>query len=105
MATFMVRPMGTVVLKTTCATPSTLDTSMYVVKELNIVGSRCGPFPEAIKLLESGSLPVSQYISAVFPLEEAQQAVALAKTKGCLKVQIAIASSELPAVGLRMPES
>merc|ERR1711912_202579 len=76
LATSLVMPMGTVVLKTTCAAPACgLNTSMYVAKEINIVGSRCGPFPEAIRLMESGNLGVSKYVSAVFPLAEASKAL------------------------------
>lgn len=101
MATCLVVPMGTVVLKTTCATPSTLNTSLYVVKEISLVGSRCGPFPEAIRLLEGQDFDVRKYISAVFPLAEAAEAVALARSKGSLKVQLAVASSEMEAVSRR----
>lgn len=103
LATQLVMPMGTVVLKTTCAEPCKMNTSMYVVKEINIVGSRCGPFPDAIRLLESCNLDISKYVTAVFPLAEASKALDMVKdkTKGCLKVQLAVASSEMDAVGLR----
>lgn len=87
-------PMGTIVLKSTCACQAPIDTSGFVVNELNIVGSRCGPFPEAIRLLEDGTLDVSKYISGVFPLDRVDEALELARSKGCLKVQIAIAPSE-----------
>lgn len=100
-AAALTMPMGTLVLKTTCAEPTSIDTSGFVVRELNLVGSRCGPFPDAIKLLESGDLDVSKYVSAVFPLEAVEEALQLARSKGCLKVQLAIASSELSAVGRR----
>jgi len=94
-------PMGTLVLKTTCAEPVSVDTSGFVVRELNIVGSRCGPFPDAIELLESGDLDVSKYVSGVFPLEAVEEALEFSRSKGCLKVQLAIASTELGAVGKR----
>merc|ERR1712019_299432 len=93
-ATKLVMPMGTVVLKTTCAKPSTLNTSMYVVKEISIIGSRCGPFPPAIELLSSGDLDASKYISAEFPLSEAEQALSKASEKGCLKVHLVVSEYE-----------
>jgi len=97
MAATLTMAMGTIVLKSTCASQATIDTSAFVVQELNIVGSRCGPFPEAMKLLEDGSLDVSKYISAVFPLERVAEALEMARSRGCLKVQLAIAPSELSA--------
>lgn len=101
MATDLVVPMGTIVLKTTCAKPVTANTSMYVVKELKLVGSRCGPFPKALEILENGDLDVSKYITAVYPLDDVVEALAMAKTRGCLKVQLAVASSEMDSVRVR----
>lgn len=101
LAASLTMPMGTLVLKTTCAEPASIDTSGFVVREINLVGSRCGPFPDAIKLLEAGDLDVSKYISGVFPLESVEEALEFARSKGCLKVQLAIAESELSAVGKR----
>lgn len=93
--------LGTVVLKSTCACKATIDTSAFVVHELKIVGSRCGPFPAAIQLLAEGDLDVTKYLSEVFPLEEAARALEVARTKGTLKVQLAVARSEYHAVGRR----
>lgn len=95
MAARLVRPMGTIVLKSTCAEAATIDTSHFVVSELNVVGSRCGPFPEAVRMLSDGDLDVSKYISAIYSLDDAAAALAHAGEKGCLKVQLAVAGSEL----------
>jgi len=97
----LVAPMGTIVLKSTCASPATIDTAPFVVREINIVGSRCGPFPDAMELVASSGLDVCKYVSAVYPLDSALEAFEKAKSKGCLKVQLAIASSELSAIGMR----
>merc|ERR1712083_736178 len=93
--------MGTIVLKSTCAAPATLATSPFVVNEIKVVGSRCRPFPDAMSWLAGGDLDVGKYISAVFSLDSVNDAIQMAKSKGCLKVQLAIAESELYSVGVR----
>ena len=50
----IVRKRGTIVLKSTYAGTTTLDLSYFVVNEISIVGSRCGPFEPALKLLDRG---------------------------------------------------
>eukprot|EP00405_Crypthecodinium_cohnii_P009938 CAMPEP_0206428928 /NCGR_PEP_ID=MMETSP0324_2-20121206/5945_1 /ASSEMBLY_ACC=CAM_ASM_000836 /TAXON_ID=2866 /ORGANISM="Crypthecodinium cohnii, Strain Seligo" /LENGTH=345 /DNA_ID=CAMNT_0053894527 /DNA_START=103 /DNA_END=1140 /DNA_ORIENTATION=+ len=97
MAAAMTVPMGTIVLKSTCAAKATIDTSGFVVQELTIVGSRCGPFPEAIQLLTEGNFDPSKYITAVYTLDQVEEAMEVAGSRGALKVQLAIAESELPA--------
>ena len=62
-----------------------------VVDELKVVGSRCGPFPPALKLLECG-LDLTKLIDATYPLAEAADAVAKAATKGTMKVQIRVSA-------------
>ena len=62
---------------------------MYVVDELKIVGSRCGPFPPALALMASG-LDLTPLITATYPLEKAVEAVEKARTKGTMKVQIRV---------------
>ena len=47
----LVRKMGTIVLKSTYAGSTSLDLSQVPVSEISIVGSRCGPFEPALKLL------------------------------------------------------
>ena len=44
----LVRPLGTVVLKTTVAGTYTADLAPIVIDEVRVIGSRCGPFPKAI---------------------------------------------------------
>jgi threonine dehydrogenase-like Zn-dependent dehydrogenase len=59
-----------------------------VVHELTVIGSRCGPFPRALKLLRSGGRRVDlrPMITKVFPLAEAPQAMGFASRRGVLKV-------------------
>ena len=92
LAAFMTRPLGKLVLKSTCAVGSNFNTAPFVIDEINIVGSRCGPFPQAILLLNNHPQPfnMKKYISNVYKLSEAKQAIEKAKEKGSLKVQILV---------------
>ncbi len=69
----LVKPMGTVVLKSTTAEGAVVDPSL-VVKEVRVVGSRCGPFEPAISLLRRGLVRVDDLISAIYPLERVEEA-------------------------------
>lgn len=105
-ATEIVRPLGMVVLKTTCAPDDaaaaalTSVSNAVVVKELRVVGSRCGPHPMALEMLSTGALDVEKYIEAEYPLAEAEAAFAHAQTRGCLKVQIVMGPPAGAAVGV-----
>ncbi|MHC5071683.1 MAG: alcohol dehydrogenase catalytic domain-containing protein [Planctomycetota bacterium] len=82
----LVRPRGTLVLKTTSEQPATVDLSLVTVNELTVVGSRCGPMRKALDLLARGQVPVAQLIHARFPLQEGRAAFARAQQPGVLKV-------------------
>jgi threonine dehydrogenase-like Zn-dependent dehydrogenase len=76
----LVRPRGTVILKTTCGIPASgFDETRVVVDEITLVGSRCGPFGPAIELLARGDLPVETLIEETFPLVEIEQALTRAR--------------------------
>jgi threonine dehydrogenase-like Zn-dependent dehydrogenase len=53
-----------------------------------VVGSRCGPFPAALRLLERGWVDVNSLIEAVYPLDEALEALEHAGRRGALKVLV-----------------
>ena len=89
LARSLCRPLGAVVLKSTCAAGADFNTAPFVVDELRIVGSRCGPFPPALELLAAG-LDLTPLITATFPLAQADEAIKLAQTKGTMKVQIRV---------------
>ncbi|MBN1272171.1 MAG: alcohol dehydrogenase catalytic domain-containing protein [Candidatus Aminicenantes bacterium] len=81
-----VKPSGTVVLKSTYAGKACLNFSQVVVDEIRLVGSRCGPFPPAISLLEKKAVEVKEMIDGTFSLEEAEKAFAEAQKPGVLKI-------------------
>ena len=89
-AIHMARPMGTIVLKTTCASGADFNTAPFVIDELTIIGSRCGPFDKALDLLSSSDLDLGKYLTATYPLRDALQAMERAGSKAALKVQIAV---------------
>jgi alcohol dehydrogenase len=82
----LVRPRGTVVLKSTFHGAAPIATSPIVVDEVTIVGSRCGPFPKAIDLLSRVAVDVRPLVSGVYPLSRWSDAFAAARTN--LKVLI-----------------
>lgn len=84
----LVRPRGTLVLKTTVAGETSADLAPIVVNELTVVGSRCGPFPAALDALERGVVDPTPLIDAVYPLEKGQEALRRAAEPGVLKVLI-----------------
>lgn len=87
------RPMGTLVLKSTCAAGSEFNTAPFVIDELKVVGSRCGPFEPALELLASG-LDLTPFITHTFTLDQAQQAINHARQKDTIKVQIRVSTDE-----------
>lgn len=86
----IVKPRGTIILKTTVAEKSPFNTNQIVIDEITLLGSRCGPFPPAIKTLKENSIDVHSLISKVFPLEDGLEALSLASQKDILKVLLKI---------------
>jgi threonine dehydrogenase-like Zn-dependent dehydrogenase len=81
-----VRPQGTVVLKSTYVERYPLDPAALVVPEVRLVGSRCGPFPEALDLLRAGRVDPRPLIDGTFPLAQGLEALNRAQRPGVLKV-------------------
>lgn len=82
----LVRPRGTIVMKTTVATAHQLSLAPVVIDELNLVGSRCGPFETAIRALETGSVDVGTLITHRFTLKEYDRALQTAASADAFKV-------------------
>jgi threonine dehydrogenase-like Zn-dependent dehydrogenase len=81
-------PRGTIVLKSTVAASHEIDLAPVVVNEVRVIGSRCGPFPPALRALESGRIDVRSLISERVPLRDGLEALRIADTPGTLKVLI-----------------
>jgi threonine dehydrogenase-like Zn-dependent dehydrogenase len=82
----MTEPRGTLLLKSTFHGAAPVETWPVVVKEITVVGSRCGPFDKAIALLGSGKVDPTPLISREFPLRETNRALAYAQKRGVMKV-------------------
>ena len=86
----MVRPRGTIVMKTTVAPGSmgrdTLDLAPLVINEINLIGSRCGPFTEALSALSSESVDVLSLISRRAKLADGVEALKTAAKADVIKV-------------------
>jgi threonine dehydrogenase-like Zn-dependent dehydrogenase len=90
MAMQMVRPRGTIVLKSTCAGSKALNLSPLVVDEVQVIGSRCGPFREAIRLLLEKQVDIASLISRRMKLDQGVEAMEVAGRTGVLKVMVGV---------------
>ena len=81
-----VRPRGTVIMKSTYVDPYPLNSAALVVPEVRLIGSRCGPFAPALRLLARGLIDPRPLISQRFPLSKGLEALAFAQRPGTLKV-------------------
>ncbi len=82
----IVRPRGTIVLKSTYNSDLNVSLAMIVVDEVSLIGSRCGPFDPAIRLLASRQVEVDRLIQARYSLDDGLKAFERAAIKGTLKV-------------------
>jgi threonine dehydrogenase-like Zn-dependent dehydrogenase len=82
----MVKPRGTIILKSTVHGEVAIDTAPVIVNEITLIGSRCGRFEPAMELLRLGTVRVDRLIADRFPLAAAPEAFARAAGKGVLKV-------------------
>lgn len=82
----LVRPRGTIVLKSTYTGLPQVDLTRVAVNEIRIVGSRCGPFDAALRLMQNKLVDVESMIEQTYPLADALSAFDHAARQGVLKV-------------------
>ncbi|MBF0358366.1 MAG: alcohol dehydrogenase catalytic domain-containing protein [Magnetococcales bacterium] len=82
----LVQPRGCLVLKSSYSENCLVDLSSMVVDEITLIGSRCGPFAAALRLLESGLIETEPLIEAEFSLNQGVEAFETAQQKGTMKV-------------------
>ena len=87
----LVRPRGTILLKSTYARGQPINLAPLVINEIELRGSRCGPFPEAIKMLARKQIDVLTMISKRFPLDCGPEALQAAADPRYIKVLLRIA--------------
>jgi len=83
---YMTEPRGTLVLKSTFHGAAPVETWPIVVKEITVVGSRCGSFAKAMALLRSGEIDPTSLITRIFVLSHTPTALRFAQERGALKV-------------------
>lgn len=86
----LTKPRGVLVLKSTVATGKELNLAPIVIDEITVLGSRCGQFPPALRLLESGEIDLTPLISATYEMDDAIEAFEKNKEKDTLKVLLKI---------------
>lgn len=86
LAVALVRPRGTIVMKTTTQASRSIDLTPVVVNEITLLGSRCGPFGEALAALERRQFDLSGFVTRVMPLSEGVRALELAASPDHTKI-------------------
>ncbi|MGQ9887488.1 MAG: MDR/zinc-dependent alcohol dehydrogenase-like family protein [Aggregatilineales bacterium] len=89
----LVESRGTLVLKSTYQGLPPIDMTEIVVREIKLIGSRCGPFDAALRLLQSRLVDVEALIEARYSLDDAPMALAHAAQRGALKVLLDIGNT------------
>ena len=84
----LVRPRGTIIVKTTVADRFSINLAPLVINEITVIGSRCGPFEPALRALSDGSVRVSEMVTKIFSIEQALDAFEIASRPEALKVLI-----------------
>lgn len=90
----IVRPRGVIHLKSTYVGLPHADLTKIVVDEVRVIGSRCGPFPAALRLLEAKAVDVLSLIDARYPLQDALIAFEHAARPGALKILLDVTPRE-----------
>jgi threonine dehydrogenase-like Zn-dependent dehydrogenase len=86
LATQLVRPRGTIVLKSTYAGSEATNCAAIVINEIAVQGSRCGPFPDAIQALARKHIDVLSMISRTFDLSRGLEAFEAAQDPANIKI-------------------
>ncbi len=82
----LTKPRGTLVLKSTVAATKEFNLAPIVIDEITVLGSRCGQFGPALRMLKSQKVDFSELISGVYPIDDAIEAFERNKEKDTLKI-------------------
>lgn len=86
----LTKPRGVLVLKSTVASGKELNLAPIVIDEITVLGSRCGQFPPALRLLANNRIDFTPFITKIYPIDEALEAFEANKAKESLKILIKI---------------
>lgn len=90
----LTKPRGVLVLKSTVAASKEFNLAPIVIDEITVLGSRCGQFPPALRLLQSGRIDLKPMISASYSVDDAIEAFEKNKEKDVLKVLLKFSISD-----------
>lgn len=93
----LVRPRGTIVMKTTVAGEHHASLAPIVIDEITLLGSRCGPFDKALTALLENQFQLDGFISGRYPLEDFEAAFARAKERDAMKVILEVSANAVPS--------
>lgn len=82
----LTKPRGTLVLKSTVASGKELNLAPIVIDEITVLGSRCGQFPPALRLLENNRIDFKPFISGIYNIENSIEAFEANKAKDTIKI-------------------
>ena len=88
MSMSLTKPRGVLILKSTVATGKELNLAPIVIDEITVLGSRCGQFPPALRLLENNRIDFKPFISGIYSIDNAIEAFEANKQKDTLKILI-----------------
>ena len=84
----LTKPRGVLVLKSTVATGKELNLAPIVINEITVLGSRCGQFTPALRLLENNRIDFTPFISGIYSIDKAYEAFEANKSKDSIKILI-----------------
>ncbi len=93
LAVSRVKPRGVIVLKSTYHGSLNFNPAPLVIDEITVVGSRCGQFAPALRLMESGLVDPTPLISGIFPMDRAEDAFRESQEPGNFKILLKMANS------------
>ncbi len=82
----LVKPRGVLVLKSTIATGKELNLAPIVIDEITVLGSRCGQFAPALRLMEKNVIDFSKLVSAKLSFDDAILGFEKNKEKNTIKI-------------------
>jgi len=86
----LTKPRGTLILKSTIAASKEINLAPIVIDEITIVGSRCGQFAPALRMLEQKKINVLPLITDIYPIEKSIEAFDRNKEKSSIKVLVKV---------------
>ena len=82
----LVKPRGVLVLKSTIATGKELNLAPIVINEITVLGSRCGQFGQALRLLKNNRIDFKPFISKIYSIDEAIKGFEANREKDSIKI-------------------